>query len=570
MGTESTHSRERTSNPPLVALGWDAATWDLLTPWVEQGKLPHLASLMKRGSYGPIRSTSLPVSPAAWSTIITGKNPGKHGVFDWFARKPGSYAVEYVNTAQIKARPVWEYFNAGGQRMGVFNLPMLYPAVPVDGFMLSGLAAPDAAAEGFAYPPELLDELGSHLGTPYAHAESEIYTYGRETAYLQSILDLLDQQRRALRYLIEQHPCDAYLLVFMQTDHAQHKFWRYLDPSQAGYDAARDAPFADAIEQVFRGVDDFLGELLAQFGEEQANFMVLSDHGGGPVHGIMYINRWLQEIGMLHLKRDFSTRLKIGLAKTDLIGRVYRLVSKLGLGGVANLVSKPARNKVVNSFIGFEDIDWTRTQAYARGAFGQIFVNLKGREPRGIVSPGAEYTRVVNELVAALEELQHPQSGESNEPLISDIRRREEAYHGDHLEQAADIMFSIQGYLYQSSVKLGFDSPSILGKSEYEDSGSHRPEGIVVLSGPGIRPGAPIHSAQVSDVLPTMLALAGLPIPDDLDGRPLEEAFTDNQRQRIQIVPAEELNSPTAASPDLAEADLATVEERLRGLGYLG
>jgi len=568
MGTESTSSHVGTSTSPLVVLGWDAATWDLLTPWVEQGKLPHLASLMQNGSYGAIRSTSLPVSPAAWSTIITGKNPGKHGVFDWFARKPDSYDVEYVHTGQIKARPVWEYFNQGGQRIGVFNLPMLYPAVPLEGFMLSGLAAPDAA-EGFAYPPELLDELSARLGSPYRHAEDEIYKYGREAAYLQSILDLLDHQRRALRYLIEQHPCDAYLLVFMQTDHAQHKFWRYLDPTYPGYDAAHDLPFSDAIEQVFRGVDDFLGELLALFGSN-ANFMVLSDHGGGPVHGIMYINRWLQEIGMLHLKRDLSTRLKIGLAKTDLIGRAYRLVSKLGLGGIANLVSKPARNKVVNSFIGFDNIDWTRTKAYARGAFGQIFVNVKGREPQGIISPGAEYADVVTELIAALEALPHPESGERNEPLITDLRRREDSYQGDYLEQAADVMFSIQGYLYQSSVKMGFDNPGILGQSEYEDSGSHRPEGIVVLSGPDIRRGATLKQAQVSDILPTMLALAGLPIPDDLDGRPLEETFTDEQRQRIQVVPAKELNPPTAASPDLAGADLATVEERLRGLGYLG
>ncbi|MBC8333180.1 MAG: alkaline phosphatase family protein, partial [Anaerolineae bacterium] len=291
MGTESTHSQERTSTPPLVVLGWDAATWDLLTPWVEQGKLPHLTSLMQNGSYGAMRSTSLPVSPAAWSTIITGKNPGKHGIFDWFARKPNSYDVEYVHTGQIKSRPVWEYFNQGGQRIGVFNLPMLYPAVPLEGFMLSGLAAPDAAAEGFAYPPELLDELSAHLGSPYCHAESEIYKYGREAAYLKSVLNLLDHQRRALRYLIERHPCDAYLLVFMQTDHAQHKFWRYLDPTYPGYDPEHDAHFADAIEQVFRGVDDFLGELLALFGNN-ANLMVLSDHGGGPVHGIMYINRW--------------------------------------------------------------------------------------------------------------------------------------------------------------------------------------------------------------------------------------------------------------------------------------
>ncbi|MEJ2262667.1 MAG: alkaline phosphatase family protein [Anaerolineales bacterium] len=114
----------------IIAIGWDGACWDLLQPWVQAGKLPNLASLMERGVSGPLQSTPLPLSPAAWTTIITGQNPANHGVFDWFERKPGSYDVEYIHTGRIGAKPIWEYFNASGKRIGIFNLPMLYPAVP--------------------------------------------------------------------------------------------------------------------------------------------------------------------------------------------------------------------------------------------------------------------------------------------------------------------------------------------------------------------------------------------------------------------------------------------------------
>ena len=564
MGTESTPKVDKTS-PKLIVLGWDSATWDLLSPWIESEKLPHLARLMQSGSSGPIQSTALPLSPAAWSTIITGQNPAKHGVYDWFARKAGSYDVEYVNTGQIKAKPIWQYYNQGGQRIGVFNLPRLYPAVPLDGFMLSGLAAPDAASNSYAYPRDLVAELEAHVG-PYWHAETEVYKYGREAGYLQNVLDLLDYQHRVIEYLIEKHPCDAYLLVFMQTDHVQHKFWRYLDPTYPDYDSQYDPQFSEAIFQVYSETDTFLGKLLARFSDD-TNFVVLSDHGGGPVHGIMYINRWLKEIGMLHVKRNLATQAKFWLAKNDLIARTYQLVSKMGLGKIANLVSKPARNKVLNSFLSFDDIDWSRTKAYSRGAFGQIFVNLKGREPQGVVELGGEYEKLVTTLTEALEKLPHPDTGE---PLITDIQRRSEAYTGPYLEAAADVMFSIQGYLYQASVKMGLDSESILGKSEYEDSGGHRPQGIIVLSGPDIRPGERIADANVADILPTMLALSRLPVPEDLDGQPLTQAFSDILKDNIQFVSPKISDARQASSPELDGDELNELEDRLRSLGYLG
>lgn len=558
-------SKEKMKAPKIITLGWDAATWDLLTPWVADGKLPNLAGLMERGSSGSIQSTPLPVSPAAWSTIATGKNPAKHGVFDWFARKPESYDVAYVHTGQIKAKTVWDYFNAVGQRVGVFNLPMLYPAVPVDGFMLSGLAAPNSAAHDFAFPRDLVSELEEHIG-PYHHAETEVYHYGREQAYFEDVLAWLDYQKKVIDYLFTHHPCDAYLLVFMQTDHIQHKFWRYMDPSYPGYDAAYDRQYQDAILQVFQKTDAILGDWMAAFGDD-THFMVLSDHGAGPAHGIMYINRWLKQEGFLHLRRNPLTQLKYWLAKTDLIAQGYRLAARLGLGKAANLISKPARNKVLNSFLTFDDIDWARTQAYSRGTFGQIFVNLKGREPQGIVESGAMYEKIVLELQRALEKLPHPETGQ---PLISDIRRREDVYDGPYLHQAADLMFSIQNYLYQSSVKMGLDRASLLGPSEYGDSGSHRSDGIFVAAGPGIHAGGHLQDAQVTDILPTMLALADIPIPTDLDGRPLREIFTQAQQARIQFVEASKEISQEVAAPVLDDGEIAEIEDRLRDLGYLG
>lgn len=550
----------------LVVIGWDGATWDLLDAWVRAGHLPNLARLRQAGSAGRLLSTPLPLSPAAWSTIVTGQNPGRHGVFDWFERKPGSYAVEYVHTGRIAARPVWEYFNEGSKRMGIFCPPMLYPAVPVDGFMVSGMAAPNPRARDFAFPPDLIDDLQSRVG-PFIAGEEETYKTGQEATYLQSMLEWLDYQRRAVHYLIERYPCDAYLLVFMQSDHVQHKFWRYLDPGYPGYDPVRDGRFRDAILKVYQALDEVLGELLDLFGET-AHFILLSDHGAGPTYGVMYINRWLRQEGFLHLKSGAATRIKSWLASKDLLLRAYRLASRLGLGRAAGLVSKPVRNKALNAFLSFEDIDWSRTQAYARGSFGQVYVNLKGREPQGIVEPGPAYERLVEELLARLRALRHPETGES---LITGLHRREEVLAGPYLERAADILFTIQDQRYQSSVKLGIEGKDLLGPSEYEDSGSHRSEGILVMAGPGIQAGVPIEKAGVADICPTMLALSGLPVPAGLDGRVLEEVLSPDLKEKIKVdsIPAGEERS-RAEPPELAPEELEQLEERLRSLGYLG
>jgi predicted AlkP superfamily phosphohydrolase/phosphomutase len=549
----------------LFVIGWDAATWDLLESWVQSGELPNLKQMMEAGSSGPLKSTPMPLSPAAWSTVITGQNPARHGVYDWFERIPDSYDVEYVHTGQLRAKPFWEYFNEAGKRVGVVNLPMIYPAVSLDGFMLSGMAAPHAHARNFAYPSGLTSELEERFG-PYWVAEPEIYKYGHEGAFLQSMLDWIDYQGRILQYLIQEHPCDVYLFVFMQTDHVQHKYWRYLDSSYPGYDPSHDIRYQGAILQVYQRVDKVLGDLMSSV-HDDATFVLLSDHGAGPVHGIMFINRWLMELGLLHLRGNLLSRIKYGIAKFDLVMHAYRVLVKLGLAKVVNLISKPARNRVLNSFIGFDDIDWSRTKAYSRGAFGQIYVNLRGREPLGIVEPGEEYDRLVEEIITHLDGLTHPESGSK---LITGIHKREDVYAGPYLDKAADVVFSIQNYKYQASVKFGLESHSIIGSSEYDDSGSHRPEGIFVMAGSGVQRGINITGVGLEDILPTLLALADLPIPKNMDGMPLLDVLTPECAAQIQYLPTDDSGQDQSEAPDLDAGEKVDLEDRLRSLGYLG
>ncbi len=548
--------------PELVVFGWDAVSWELIQPWLQDG-LPTLSALMERGSHAAIRSTHIPVSPAAWSSIITGVNPGRHGVFDWYQRNPESYTMEYVHTGRNQAVPFWSYLNEAGKTVGVVNLPMIYPAVPVDGFMISGMAAPGPDASGFCFPPELLQEAEQALG-PYRMDEGVVFKTGQEQPYFDALLEWVEYQKQLVNHLIRASKVDVLFFVFMQSDHVQHKFWRYMDPTFPGYDPERDAPFTNAVRDVVIALDQALSEIIAPLPPD-TNIMILSDHGAGANHGVFYVNQWLMKNGWLALKNSLATRLKLWLARTDVISRAYRLVSWMGFSKLALLVSKPARDQVMNSFLSLEDIDWTRTRAYASGSIGQIMLNLEGREPQGIV-PADDADEVLLQLSRELAEIRHPETGEQ---MIDQITLRDDVFHGPHVQNGADLMFTIDGYRISPSRKLGLEKRSLLGVSEYEDSGSHRMEGIMVLAGPAAQQRRERFQGTVLDVTPTLLAITGVPIPDNLDGEPLYSMLSGETAQSVRVVQADRSSTFLMNKPDLDPQELAVLEDRLQSLGYL-
>ncbi len=551
------------TSPELIVFGWDAVSWDLIQPWLDEGSLPVLEGLMEKGSHAAIRSTHIPVSPAAWSSIITGVNPGRHGVFDWYQRNPGSYTMEYVHSGRNQAVPFWSYLNDAGKTVGVVNLPMVYPAVPVDGYMISGMAAPGPDANGFSFPPELIQEIEKTAG-PYRMDEGVIFESGKEEQYFHALLDWIKYQQEVVEYFLRKKPCDIFLFVFMQSDHVQHKFWRYMDTTFPGYDKTRDHPFADAVKQVMVNLDQAVGKILSAL-PQSTNVMILSDHGAGANHGVFYVNQWLMRNGWLSLRSDLKTRVKMWLAGTDLIGHTYRLISRLGLSKLALLISKPARDKVINSFLSLEDIDWGKTRAYASGSIGQITLNLQDREPQGTVGPD-DRESTLKELSEQLAAVTHPETGQ---PLFNQITYRDDVFYGPYVQNGADLIFTIDDYRISPSRKLGLEKDSLFGLSEYEDSGSHRMEGILVLAGPAARNNPQRQQGNVYDITPTILALTGVPVPEDLDGEPLYGMLTETVNQSIERVQVDPTSSFPLERPELKPAELAVLEDRLQSLGYL-
>lgn len=541
----------------VLVIGIDGGTLDLIGPWAHQGYLPTVGRLMAEGACGTLQSTLPPVTSPAWPTFATGKNPGKHGVFDFIRPTGGEF--EMVNSTSIRARTLWRILSDAGRRVGLINVPITYPPTPVNGFMVSGMLSPRSGS--IAHPPGLLEPYRAELG-PYIVTPAVQYKEGGEDPFIDDLLEMVRQRGRyALRLMADQR-WDFLMVHFQATDILQHAFWKFVDPTHPRHNPRAAARFLPRMRQVFQQMDEEIGRLLQQL-DEETTVIVMSDHGFGPLHWVVNLNLLLLEAGLLQLRRDPLTRLRAGLFRAGLTpASAWHLIERVGLQNYVWFVSKSTRNKVVSKFLSFDDVDWSRTVAYSIGHVGQVYVNLRGREPHGIVEPGAHQDEVRQQVTEALQTLRHPESGR---PLLDRVIPGDEVAHGPYAHQGPDLHVVFDGYRAIAFPLFATDS-RLITRQIRGDSGCHRMDGLLIAWGAEVRSGRIAEGARITDLAPTILHLLGLPVPADMDGQVLTSLLTLARPVEIEEVAPVELD----AEAGLSAEDSAEVENRLRSLGYLG
>lgn len=538
----------------VVIMGLDAASFDLLGPWMEEGQLPNIKRIVDNGASGTMNSVIQPLSPAAWSSMITGVNPGKHGIYDW------KLDERYVNSQDIKAPKLWDYLEEEGKDLGLMNMPITYPPVEVPGYMVTGILTPSTNKE-FTYPPELKNKILENVGD-YRIAEDEVYIEGKEELLLNDYHNILENKISVINYLFSQHHKDVNFYVLMVTDHIQHKFWKYMDPNHPSY---KETSFKDSILSIYKRVDEFLGEFTEKMSSD-TQLMLVSDHGAGGFHKSVCINEWLMEKGLLKLKRNPVTSGKLWMAKSNFVKKTYEFLNKVGLGKLGLLVPKSGRDALINSFLGLDDIDWNRTKAYSTGFMGKIFVNLKGRDEKGIVEPGDEYKELINYIKDELYKLEDPEDGEK---IVDKVHFKEDLYSGPYVEDAPDIIFKMRNYSYVQSERIIAPSDEgLFTFSPYDDSGQHRLGGIFVGYGSKFR-SINLDDLHITDVVPTLLYLLGGKIPKGVDGEVVKSAFTKDFLDENPIK-TYDFKEKKKEQGEFTREDEEEIEERLKNLGYLG
>jgi predicted AlkP superfamily phosphohydrolase/phosphomutase len=555
----------------LFVIGLDAATLDVINPLMKEGLLPTFRKLCEEGVYGELASTLHPLSPPAWTSFITGKNPGKHGIYDFVVHKPKSYELEYTFGGMRKGLSIWKLLSNAGNRVTVLNVPMTYPPEAVKGILISGFDSPGTDSD-FAYPPHILDEITRAVGK----YQLRDYPQGHNPdSFLEHIEALFDFRKQLTHYMMDNHEWDFFMMVFGELDVVQHAYWQYTDPAFKSISNTEREKYRHVIRDMYIRMDSVLGELFSKLSKD-TNILVMSDHGAGPCYKAVFINKWLEEKGLLTYADSRGGNCYLELLK-KIHHTIKTTIPPAGLEWMKRTL--PALRQKVKSKIVFSDIDWTKTKVWSFGREStNLFINVKGKFPNGTVTPGPEYESLRSLLIEELKTLIDPDTGES---VVENIYRGEEVYHGDCMDNAPDLLVTWKNHQYTSwpgyrDRNRALFEPSLC-HSDYSDwsqlqkGGNHRPNGILFMKGSNIRNGFNITGAKIIDLAPTILYLMGTTVPADMDGRVLEEAISPTYFQQ---------NPPRYTQPPLnggtkpsvrtySEEESSKIEERLRSLGYI-
>ncbi|MEM7115955.1 MAG: alkaline phosphatase family protein [Chloroflexota bacterium] len=535
----------------LLIIGFDGATFDLIRPWAESGHLPNLGALMANGTHSDLASTLPPVTSPAWPTFMTGCNPGKHGVFDFI--QPDGANFSLVNASRIKQPTIWQRLSQLGYRVGVLNVPVTYPPQPVNGFMVSGILSPKNVT--ISYPDDLIARYENEVGR-YRVAPDVQYKPGNESEFIEDLYGLIRAHGDWALKLMDAEPTDVLMVHFIAMDLMNHALWRLMDHNHPRHEAS---PYEHAIRDGYALVDEYVGKMMAKLPND-ATTIVMSDHGFGPLNNMVNLNIYLMEKGLLKLKRNVWTRLKALAFRYGITpSGAYRLAEQMGVQNLATRMSKNTRNQIIGKFLSFDSVDWSRTVAYSMGHVGQVYLNLAGREPHGIVQP-SEYEQRRQEVLDVLSEL----VDENGRFLLTKVILREETYHGPYTEKGPDIHLVLDDYNMIASPLFAIDG-KVITQQIRGDSGCHRSEGVFIAQGPAIYKGLQLPEQNILDLAPTIMHLLGEAVPRVMDGRVLTEIFVGETAVRYD----ETDSGATQADARLSDEEAQQVEDRLRSLGYL-
>ncbi len=576
-------TRHGAASRRVLIIGLDGATFDLLDPLMDAGLLPTIASLARQGIRAPLRSTMPYVTAPAWTSLVTGKKPETHGVYDWTRQDPRSYRRRLWRGPMIPHAPFWEILMARGIPAGAVNVPMSHPIPPeAAAFSIGDMFTPPSARR-WAHPPELQRRLH---GIGYRR-DVAIRDYADRglAPFVSALVGMIERRCDALGFCLRRYPWRAAIAVFVAPDRIQHAYWHVLASGEA-----RTPDFEQAL-RVFVAIDRAIERIRAALGEEDHLYLV-SDHGFGIHKQTFYINQWLEEQGYLRFHpprrwRGAAARIvsraqaEIGHFVIDRVkagdrGRRRWEAIQRGIGGRLGSPLVP----------GGRAVDWRRTHAFADTPHG-VRLNLRGREPCGII-PKRDYDAWVRRLCVELGDLAHPETGAK---LYRRVEPREWRYAGPALEGAPDVVYTFadegttwrigdrraasQGRTHPRGTGVEPSHPPLTDAVGAE-RGTHRSDGILIAAGPDLRQGALRQPCALWDVIPTLFYHLDEGIPPDMDGTVLVDAFKPSVLRERPEKRAPALGRRSAASnsgpeqsPPWTADDERAVEDHLRALGYL-
>jgi predicted AlkP superfamily phosphohydrolase/phosphomutase len=494
----------------IIVIGLDGATWNIIEPMVQEGKLPTIEKLTQDGCYGNLESCIPSKTFPAWKCYSTGKNPGKLGVYGFANLVAGSqYRVVFNNSTSFKSEELWDILGRNGISCGVLDMPTTYPPKEINGFMVSN--APPRPSS-FVYPGELEGEIKRHFDYK---TEPDHYFESDRDAAIRDCMAIIQQRFEVASYLLKKFDPFFFHLTIFEIDTMQHY--------------TRGKPLEDAWVAIDNGIKSILDEHC----DKDTYVILMSDHGHTDRVCNFQIARWLESKG-LSINKNRSNTMRIILSMLGLRrDRVIGLAIKTGtLRLLRNYFPKIIRARFLallptranagprNPIGGM--VDQEKSKVIPFGGGGLLYINQQ------LFSSQDEYDNFRTNLISELKGIADPRTGVK---LAQQVYKAEELYSGPYLSLAPDIVVApTEGYMLGNVGAV----EDIWVYPESDWTRCHRLQGIFTILGPDIKQGFQVRGARIYDLAPTILHLFGTPIPQDMDGRVLQETLEEGSELAIR------------------------------------
>ena len=530
------------SRHKVMVIGLDGASFNFIKPFCEKGLMSNLHNFWKQSCSGELISSYPPITPAAWTSFMTGKLPGKHQVLDFEQFSFGDNSLRYNTSIDMRASTLWSILSRAGRKSGVINVPLTYPPEKVNGLLVAGHNVPNPSSQ-YTYPQTFKDELLKRIPDYLTvfPKRGRIESPSVFDSFISANMRTIDHYLEATKLVNAKLDWDFLMTVFPHTDMGHH-VWRYIDPEISGLTPNRTKRIGD----IFKKLDEVLGQLFNLAQERGATTIVMSDHGHGTMRGWVRANKLLQKWGYLIMTNPLTWLGK----------RIHREHQKMWH---RNKYARPQR--YVDEKLG---IDWSKTKAAVchTAVWGFLYFNVRGRQPSGIIEPGKEYKAHRQDLIERFLAATDPETGEK---LFTEVLKPEEVYGvSNAIWDCPDLLLVPQeGMKVNRRTRKNWIVKHLDTQKAY---GTHLLKGLWMAGGPEIKSDVQMQ-ANIHDLAPTILTLMGLKVPDDMDGKVMTGIFQREPNIRFSktgdagIVQKDEVVYSAEEEKQIAQ--------RLADLGYI-
>jgi len=452
-----------------LLMGLDCAAPDLLfNRFID--RLPNFRRMMERGAYGRLESTDPPITIPAWMVMASSRSPGAMGLYGFRHRMENSYKDIWIaSSRRVKVKKIWDYVAEAGGRSCIVAVPPSYPPVPIEGWLVGCFITPDAKRD-YTYPSELGREIEGLVGEYLPDVEFRIED---KRGLIKGIYEMTEQHFEVVKHLMRTRDWQFFMFVEIGLDRVHHAYWKYFDEEHNLHQPGSE--FEKVVEDYYAYLDGKVGELL-EIIDDDTVVLIASDHGGKRMKGAICINSWLAEQGLLKLMRP--------------VEKISRLEEA--------------------------DIDWEETVAWGWGGYyARIFLNVKGREPHGVVDP-EEYERVRNEIADRISKIRGPNGEEWRTVVLKPDEVFAEC-RGD----PPDLMVYFDDLYWRSAGTMGHGDIYLPENDTGPDDAVHDKMGLYIYYDQKKDLGGQAEDLRIIDVAPTILKAMDLPIPREMEGGPL-------------------------------------------------